>query len=71
MVGCPKFDDAMKYAAKLGVILKLHNIKSIAVVHMEVPCCSGLKWIAQKAVENSNKKIPIKNITIGVNGDIK
>jgi ferredoxin len=71
LIGCPKFDDAMKYAAKLGEILKLHNIKSITVAHMEVPCCSGLKWIAQKAVENSNKNIPIKNIMIGVNGEIK
>ncbi|MCW3997051.1 MAG: 4Fe-4S ferredoxin [Candidatus Bathyarchaeota archaeon] len=71
LIGCPKFDDATKYAAKLGEILKLHNIKSITVAHMEVPCCSGLKWIAQKAVENSNKNIPIKNIMIGVNGEIK
>jgi NAD-dependent dihydropyrimidine dehydrogenase PreA subunit len=71
LIGCPKFDDAMKYAAKLGVILKQHNVKSITVAHMEVPCCSGLKWIAQKAVENSKKNIPIKNLMIGINGEIK
>jgi hypothetical protein len=71
LIGCPKFDDAMKYATKLGEILMQNNIKSITVAHMEVPCCSGLKWIAQKAVETSNKSIPIKNIMIGVNGEIK
>ena len=71
LIGCPKFDDAKKYAAKLGEILKQNKIKSITVAHMEVPCCSGLKWIAQKAVEASNKAIPIKNIMIGVNGEIK
>jgi ferredoxin len=71
LIGCPKFDDATKYATKLGEILKNNNIKSITVAHMEVPCCSGLKWIAQKAVESSNKSIPIKNIMIGVNGEIK
>lgn len=71
LIGCPKFDDAPKYAQKLGEILKNHNIKNITVAHMEVPCCSGLKWIAQKAVESSNKEIPIKNIMIGINGEIK
>ena len=71
LIGCPKFDDAIKYAEKLGEIIKQHNIKSITVAHMEVPCCSGLKWIAQKALETSNKKIPIQNIMIGVNGEIK
>jgi len=71
LVGCPKFDNAQKYAEKLAEIIKQHNIKSITVAHMEVPCCSGLKWIAQKAVETSNKKIPINNIMIGVNGEIK
>lgn len=71
LIGCPKFDDAIKYAAKLGDILKNNNVKSITVAHMEVPCCSGLKWIAQKAVESSNKSIPIKNMLMGVNGEIK
>ena len=71
LIGCPKFDDAIKYAEKLGEIIKQHNIKSITVAHMEVPCCSGLKWIAQKALETSNKKIPVQNIMIGVNGEIK
>ena len=71
LIGCPKFDDAKKYANKLGEILKNNKIKNITVAHMEVPCCSGLKWIAQKAVDLSNKEIPIKNIMIGVKGEAK
>jgi hypothetical protein len=71
LIGCPKFDDPIKYANKLSEILRNNRIKNITVVHMEVPCCSGLKWIAQKAVESSSKKIPIENIMIGVNGEIK
>jgi hypothetical protein len=71
LVGCPKFDDAQKYATKLGEILKRNNIKSITIAHMEVPCCSGLKWIAEKAIETTNKKIPIKFFVIGVNGKIQ
>ena len=71
LIGCPKFDDAIKYTTKLAEILKLHNIHSITISHMEVPCCSGLKWIANKVLEISKKKIPIKNIMIGVDGEIK
>ena len=71
LVGCPKFDDARKYVAKLGEILKRNNVKSLTVAHMEVPCCSGLKWIAEKAVEASNKQIPVKYCVIGVGGEMK
>ncbi len=70
LIGCPKFDDARKYAHKLGEILKRHNIKSITVAHMEVPCCSGLNWIVNKAVEASKKTIPRKEYVIGVGGEL-
>ncbi|KON33620.1 MAG: hypothetical protein AC479_03860 [miscellaneous Crenarchaeota group-6 archaeon AD8-1] len=71
LLGCPKFDNPINYAKKMEQIIKNNNIKTITVVHMEVPCCSGLKWIAKKAVEESGKKISIKNIMIGINGEIK
>jgi len=44
LIGCPKFEDARGYAEKLQEILKLNDVASVTVVHMEVPCCSGLKW---------------------------
>jgi Fe-S-cluster-containing hydrogenase component 2 len=71
LVGCPKFDDTRKYLLKIGEILKRNNVKSLTVAHMEVPCCSGLKWIAEKAVEASNKQIPIKFCIVGVDGEMK
>ncbi len=71
LIGCPKFDDAMKYATKLAEILELHDINSITIAFMEVPCCSGLKWITNRALEISSKNIPIKNIMIGIDGKIK
>lgn len=70
VIGCPKFEDARAYAQKLGEILKQNNISRLTVAHMEVPCCIGLKWAADKAVEISGKKIPIGRYEITVRGEI-
>jgi len=70
IIGCPKFEDVRAYAQKLGEILKQNNVSSITVAHMEVPCCSGLKWAVDKAIEASGKQIPIKRFEITIRGEI-
>jgi NAD-dependent dihydropyrimidine dehydrogenase PreA subunit len=70
IIGCPKFDDAKAYALKLGEILRQNNIATITVAHMEVPCCSGLNWAVDKALEASGKKIPIRRYEITVRGEV-
>ena len=70
VIGCPKFDDARAYAQKLSEIFKQNNIASITVVHMEVPCCSGLKWAVNKALEQSSKQIPVKEYEVKIGGEI-
>jgi ferredoxin len=70
IIGCPKFDDARAYAQKLTEILKENNIASITVVHMEVPCCTGLKWAVNKALEGSGKKNPTKEYEVKIGGEI-
>ena len=70
VIGCPKFDDARAYAQKLGEILKQNNVASITVAHMEVPCCTGLKWAVDKALEASGKQIPVKEYEIKIGGEI-
>jgi TATA-box binding protein (TBP) (component of TFIID and TFIIIB) len=70
IIGCPKFDDARAYAQKLTEILKENNIASITVVHMEVPCCTGLKWAVNKALEASSKKIPTKEYEVKIGGEV-
>ncbi len=70
VIGCPKFDDARRYADKLGEILRRNDLGSIAVVHMEVPCCSGLPWIVDGAVEASGKQIPVERHMITVRGEV-
>jgi hypothetical protein len=70
IIGCPKFNDARAYAAKLTEILKQNSIASVTVVHMEVPCCTGLKWAVNKALEGSGKNVPVKEFEVKVGGDI-
>jgi Pyruvate/2-oxoacid:ferredoxin oxidoreductase delta subunit len=71
VVGCPKLDDPEYYVEKLTAILKQSTIESLTIVHMEVPCCFGLNRIAQAALAASGKKIPVREVTVGIDGTIK
>ncbi len=71
LVACPKLDDTEAHLDKLTEILRAGNIRSLSVVHMEVPCCSGLAFIAREALKRSGKDLPFKEITIGIKGQIK
>jgi ferredoxin len=70
LIGCPKFEDARGYAEKLQDILKLNDIASVTVVHMEVPCCSGLKWAIDKALQASGKQVPVKRYVMTIGGEL-
>jgi hypothetical protein len=45
------------------------SINTLTVIVMEVPCCGGLLQIAQLAQANAKRKIPIKKIVIGIEGE--
>ena len=70
LVGCPKLDDAQYYIEKLAQILKASKPHSLTVVHMEVPCCFGLKRIAETAVQMSGVEVPINDITVSLEGKV-
>jgi NAD-dependent dihydropyrimidine dehydrogenase PreA subunit len=70
-MGCPKQKDAKDYMEKLTDILKMNDIKSVTVLHMEVPCCYGLRNIVMGAVEASGKEITPEKFIIGVDGRSK
>ncbi len=70
VIGCPKFNDARAYAQKLTEIFKQNNVASVTVVHMEVPCCTGLKWAVNKALEGSGKQVPVREFEVKVGGEI-
>lgn len=70
-IACPKLDSNKQvYLEKLITMINESNIKSITVLIMEVPCCSGLANLAYQAMQLSNKEIPIKTIVISVEGKI-
>ncbi len=71
LVGCPKLDDGNAYLEKMTDILSRNDIKSLTVAHMEVPCCSGLIFLAKQAIEKSGKNVPLETVRIGVQGDLK
>ncbi len=68
VVGCPKLDDAQFYIDKLAEIIKVNNLNSLTVIHMEVPCCSGLTHIAREAVARAGAELPFEDITIDLKG---
>ncbi|MGI6092901.1 MAG: 4Fe-4S binding protein [Veillonellaceae bacterium] len=70
VIGCPKFDKE-NYSFKLAQILSSHEIKSVTVVRMEVPCCSGIAHAVNEAVAASGKAIPAQTVIIGTDGTIK
>ena len=70
VIGCPKLDDA-DYTGKLTEILKTHEIKSVTVIRMEVPCCGGLANAVKDALTNCGKLIPWRIVVIGTDGTIR
>ncbi|MHB0999539.1 MAG: ATP-binding protein [Armatimonadota bacterium] len=70
-IGCPKFDDIDSYIEKLTSIIETANLKSITVVHMEVPCCMGMLYAAEKAVEASGNNVPLESVVISIRGEVK
>ncbi len=69
LIGCPKLDN-VDYAEKLTEMFRLHEIKSITVVRMTVPCCGSLVNRVMQAVINSGQDIPVKVVTIDTDGTI-
>ncbi|MBI5655808.1 MAG: 4Fe-4S binding protein [Geobacter sp.] len=71
VVGCPKLDDNRAYLDKLTELFSAGSIKSITVVRMEVPCCGGIVMAARQALAASGRTIPFREVTIGIQGEIK
>lgn len=69
VIGCPKLDEG-DYADKLTAIIRNNDIKSVSIVRMEVPCCSGIEQAARSALQNSGKFIPWQVYTISTDGTI-
>jgi len=69
LIGCPKLDDT-DYKNKLYDIISGNNIKSLTVVRMQVPCCSGIEQAAVSALKDSGKFIPWQVFTLSTDGEL-
>jgi hypothetical protein len=71
-IACPKLDEGQDiYLEKLVALIDTAQINTLTVMTMEVPCCSGLLRHAQEAASQASRKIPIKSVIVGIEGEIK
>ncbi|MBW8015422.1 MAG: 4Fe-4S dicluster domain-containing protein [Planctomycetes bacterium] len=69
-IACPKLDNIDPYIEKVAEIIKVNDLKSLTVVHMMVPCCSGMTHIAKQAIALSGVDMKFEDITIDLQGNI-
>lgn len=72
VIFCPKLDtDIDGYIAKLKEIFIHHQIRSITILHMEVPCCSGVSYVVKEALKQAEKSVPVMEKTITITGTVR
>jgi len=68
-IACPKLDsNQQSYMEKLTLMIRHGKLKSLTILRMDVPCCGGLAQLAEKALEQAKRDIPINEITINKQG---
>jgi hypothetical protein len=70
-IACPKLDEGQDvYFEKIKAWLDQAKINTLTVMIMQVPCCRGLLMLAQQAIEQAQRKVPIKAIVVSLQGEI-
>lgn len=70
-IACPKLDSNKEsYISKISQLIDSAHINTLTVVVMEVPCCGGLLQLATLGANQANRKVPIKKIVVGMQGNI-
>lgn len=71
MIACPKLDSGKEtYVEKIRRLIDESKINTLTVVMMEVPCCGGLGQLVKIAQSQATRRIPVKEIIIGIKGDV-
>ena len=71
IIACPKLDMHQEiYLEKLKALFNESTINTLTVMIMEVPCCRGLLSLAQQALSEANRKVPLKLVVVGIQGNI-
>ena len=70
-IACPKLDTQQDiYLDKLTALIEHTGIRSLTVLTMEVPCCTGLLRLAQQALGQSERKVPMEWIKVNIQGEV-
>ncbi len=71
-IACPKLDSNQEsYVAKLTALIDEAQVNTITVMIMEVPCCGGLLRCAQVASQAATRRVPLKVVVVGVDGEVR
>lgn len=70
-IACPKLDSGLEsYVEKIKALIDEAKINTLTVMMMQVPCCGGLLQMVRMAAGQSERKVPLKQVIVGVEGDI-
>ena len=70
-IACPKLDgDQEIYVEKIRGLYEDAKIRSLTVTIMQVPCCRGLLGLAMQALKASSRKVPVKSVVVGLQGEV-
>ena len=70
-IACPKLDEGQDvYLEKIKAWFEEAKINTLTVLIMQVPCCMGLLNLVQQAAQASSRKVPVKFVVVGVEGEI-
>jgi hypothetical protein len=70
-IACPKLDEGQDiYQQKIKSWFEDAKINTLTVLLMQVPCCMGLLQLARQALQASQRKVPVKCLVVGLQGEI-
>ena len=71
-IACPKLDEGQDiYQEKIKSWIDDAKINTLKVLIMQVPCCMGLLNLAQQAAREAKRKVPVKYVVVGIQGEIQ
>ncbi len=70
-IACPKLDDGQEiYTDKITALIDNAGINTLTVMTMEVPCCTGLLYLAREAASQASRTVPLESVVVGIKGNI-
>jgi hypothetical protein len=72
IVFCPKLDrDLEEYTSKLAEIFRRHQVRSVTILRMEVPCCGGVRYVVDGAIREAGVGVPVTERVIAISGELR